>query len=326
MNRPPTPSRRRLPRILVLLAVAALLAPLSADAAVTLRGVDASGYPTIRATLVAPVASDQAPTLTENGHKVVDANLQNLASSKSVVVAVDRSQSMAGDRLAAAVDGARAFVADKAGSDRVAIVVFGNKAVKLTGFSSSTIDADDSLRTMSNDSKSGTALYDALALSTKMLSGEGDRARVVVLLTDGKDVSSQTSLKNAIAAAKKAGVIVYPIGIGASAATRAPLEQMANATGGNFHGAADHLGGLGDLLLDLLRASPHLADRVRHRRAPGRGRASPRVARPGRRGLDEPDGSGKPRARRLGLQRPSLPPLLADGRARCSRCSSRSSC
>ena len=60
VSRPPTPSRRRLPRSSSL-AVAALLAPLSADAAVTLRGVDTSGYPTIRATLVAPVASDQAP-------------------------------------------------------------------------------------------------------------------------------------------------------------------------------------------------------------------------------------------------------------------------
>ena len=238
MNRPPTPSRRRLLRILVLLAVVALLVPLSADASITLRGVDASGYPTIRATLVAPVASDQAPTLSENGRKVVDLNLQNLASSKSVVVAVDRSQSMTGDRLAAAVAGARAFVADKAGSDRVAVVVFGNKSVKLTGFSSSTIDADDSLRTMSNDTKSGTALYDALALSTRMLSGEGDRARVVVLLTDGQDVSSQTSLEDAVAAAKKAGVIVYPIGVGASSSTRGPLEQMAKATGGNYHGAA----------------------------------------------------------------------------------------
>ena len=276
MNRPPTPSRRRLPRILVLLAVAALLAPLSADAAVTLRGVDASGYPTIRATLVAPVASDQPPTLTENGRKVVDLNLQNLASSKSVVVAVDRSQSMAGDKLAAAVDGARAFVADKAGSDRVAVVVFGNKAVKLTGFSSSTIDADDSLRTMSNDTKSGTALYDALALSTKMLSGEGDRARVVVLLTDGQDVSSQTSLADAIAAAKKAGVIVYPIGVGASAATRAPLAADGQRHRRQLPQRGHQLGDLGDLLLDLLRASPHLADRVRHRRAPGRGAAPPR--------------------------------------------------
>jgi tight adherence protein B len=238
VNRPPTPVRRRLFRIVLLLAFAALLVPLSAGAAVTLRGVDASGYPTIRATLVAPVASDQPPTLTENGRKVVDLNLQNLASSKSVVVAVDRSQSMAGDRLAAAVDGARAFVADKAGSDRVAVVVFGNKAVKLTSFSSSTIDADDALRTMSTDTKSGTALYDALALSTKMLSGEGDRARVVVLLTDGQDVSSQTTLQDAIAAAGKAGVIVYPIGVGASSETAAPLQKMADATGGNYHAAA----------------------------------------------------------------------------------------
>ncbi len=239
MSRPPTPSRRRLLRILVLLAVVALLVPLSADASITLRGVDTSGYPTIRATLVAPVASDAAPTLSENGQPVVGLDVQNLASAKSVVVAVDRSQSMSGSKLADAIAGARAFVADKAGSDRVSVVVFGSSAVELTKFSSSTIDADDALRTMTVDPKSGTALYDALALSTQALQRQQGRARVLVLLTDGQDVSSKTSLKDALAQAKKAGVLVYPIGIGDSTATQGPLEQMARSTGGAFHGTAD---------------------------------------------------------------------------------------
>ena len=226
-------------RLGALLAVAAvvLLAPLAAQAGVALRNVDTSGYPTVRVTLVAPVASDQSPTLTENGSRVVDLTARSLASSKSVVVAIDRSQSMAGQRLKDAVAAARQFVADKAAADRIAVVVFGSKAVQLTGFSASTIDADDALRTMAVDSKPGTALYDGLALSSRLLTGQQDRARVVVLLTDGHDVSSKSTLPAALAGAKRAGVLVYPIGVGASTETRTPLERMAQATGGAYHGA-----------------------------------------------------------------------------------------
>ena len=110
---------------------------------------------------------------------------------------------MSGQRLTDAVAAARQFVADKSAADRIAVVVFGSKAVQLTGFSSSTIDADDALRTMAVDSKSGTALYDGVALSTQLLAKQQGRARVVVLLTDGKDVSSKTPLQDAIAGAKR---------------------------------------------------------------------------------------------------------------------------
>jgi tight adherence protein B len=231
-------SRAALLRLLLVAGLLALLMPGAAGASISLRGVDASGYPTMRATLVAPVASDRAPTLTENGRSVVDLTAQNLASAKSVVVAIDRSRSMAGRQLDDAVAGARNFVAAKAGSDRVAVVVFGSHAVQLTRFSSSTIDADDALRTMAVDSRSGTALYDALALSARMLGGEQGRARVVVLLTDGQDVSSATTLSNAVAAARTAGALVYPIAIGGSVATEQPLRKMAAQTGGTFHAAA----------------------------------------------------------------------------------------
>ncbi len=230
--------RRRLLQSLLVVAVAALLAPLAATASVSLRNVDASGYPTVRATVVAPVASDQPPTLTENGQKVLDLTAQNLASAKSVVIAIDRSRSMAGKKLDDAVAAARAFVKAKAPSDQIAVVVFGSKPVQLTDFSSSTIDADDALRTMGPDTKSGTALYDALSLSTRLLTEQEGRAGVVVLLTDGKDVSSTHSLDSAVVSANKVGALVYPIGIGASAETAGPLQQMAQRTGGTYHAVA----------------------------------------------------------------------------------------
>ena len=225
-------------RLLIAFTVVALLAPMAASASVTLRQVDSSGYPTIRATVVAPVASDQSPTLTEDGRQVVDLTAVNLASSKSLVVAIDRSRSMAGSQFADATAAARDFLAKKSGADRVAVVVFGSTAVRQTSFSSSTIDADDALRTMEIDAKSGTALNDAVVLSSQMLSAESGRARVLVLLTDGQDVSSKASLDDAIAAAHKAGVIVYPISIGGTDATTRPLQQLARETSGAFNSAA----------------------------------------------------------------------------------------
>src|SRR5205823_6928220 len=81
-------SRLPLIRLLLLVSTVALLAPVAASASVTLRRVDPSGYPTVRLTLVAPVASDQPPTLTEDGRPVVDLTTQNLSASKSVVIAV----------------------------------------------------------------------------------------------------------------------------------------------------------------------------------------------------------------------------------------------
>ena len=227
-------------RGLLVLAIAGALAPIAAGApkGISLRNVDVSGYPTFRATLVAPVASDSAPTLTENGRRVIDLSAQNLASAKSVVVAVDRSRSMAGQKITDAGRAARSFVASKAPSDRVGVVVFGSHAVQLTKFSTSTIDADDALNVLDIDSKNGTALYDAVAVATRMLKTEKDRARVLVLLTDGTDASSHSSLNAALAAARKAGILIYPIGIAATGTAQAALQRMAAATGGTYHNAA----------------------------------------------------------------------------------------
>ena len=99
--------------------LAALAAPSAAVASLSLRGVDTSGYPTVRVTLVSPVATSTPPTLTENGNRVVGLQALNLASAKSVVVAIDRSRSMAGARLDDALAAARVFLHAKLAADRV---------------------------------------------------------------------------------------------------------------------------------------------------------------------------------------------------------------
>jgi tight adherence protein B len=230
---------RRASRLLVAAVFAALVTPVAAGASLTLRGIDTSDYPTVRVTVVAPVSRTAAPpTLTENGNRVVGLHAVNLAATKSVVIAIDRSRSMAGTKLADALEAARAFLRTKAPSDKVSVVGFGSRAVQLTPLTQSTAEADDALRLLRVDPKNGTALYDALQLSASSLRSQVGRARVVVLLTDGKDVSSEVSLKAALGTAHDTGTLVYPIAIGGDGATVAPLKQMAAVTGGSFKSAA----------------------------------------------------------------------------------------
>jgi tight adherence protein B len=227
-------------RSLLILLTAFLLVPPAASAAeARFGGVDMSAYPTLRVVLVTPKPTASAPKLTENGARVAGLEVANLGRVKSVVLAVDRSQSMRGEAMGDALQAARSFVAAKPIADRVAVVAFGKRALQFTGFSSSRSDVDDALRGIEVDRVQGTALHDAIVLSAGALAEEANASRVLILLTDGDDVSSDASLAAAIAAANKAGITVYPIAIESSSFSPAPLKQLAKATGGRYTGARD---------------------------------------------------------------------------------------
>ena len=202
-------------------------------------GVDTSAYPLVRATVVLPGRRAAAPRLTENGRPVVGYEAANLGRAKSVVLAVDHSQSMQGQALKDASRAARAFVARKPRADRIGVVAVGERAIRMTGFSSSTIDADSALRSIEVDEVRGTALYDAVVLSSAALADETLSARVLILLTDGQEVSSSVTLKEAIAAAREARVAVYPVAIESPSFVPGPLRRLAAETGGRYAGAAN---------------------------------------------------------------------------------------
>lgn len=221
-------------------AVAALLAaPEIALGAVELKQLDASAYPRLEATVVTSEPTSAVPLLKENGRRAAGYTADNLGRSKSVVVAVDRSQSMSGAALAEAVAAARGFVGAKPPRDRLAVVAFGSEAVLLSRFSTATIDADTALRTLGVDDTQGTALNDAVALAARELGRESMAGRVLVVLTDGTDVSSSVTAANALAAAKRAGISVYAIGIESVQFDSAPLEALARETGGRYFAAAN---------------------------------------------------------------------------------------
>jgi uncharacterized protein YegL len=264
------------------LALIVLALPAAAAAAVQLRGVDASAYPTIRASIYTPNGGGR-PALWENGTPVVGFQAQNLGSVKAIATLIDRSQSMRGKPLADASAGARAFVAVKRAPDELSVIAFGSKVSTLSPFSTVKRDADLPLSNMKTDSIKGTALYDAVIAAANQLKGNPLPGRVIIVLSDGADNASHGSLATAIRAAGEANALVYAIGIEGEGFTADPLKELASATGASTTGAARRRTRR-RLFVDRHGAEEDLASPVRHGRAARGQHPAHSVDR--RRGLD----------------------------------------
>jgi tight adherence protein B len=219
------------------LAVAALAVPATASAGLSLTGVDTSHFPTIRATVISSAGSSFRPALTEDGTPVTSLQALNLATCKSLVLAIDRSQSMRGASFRNAIAAARGFVAAKPGCDQVAVVAFGSTVVGVSRFSQNPGDSDSALAGLTVDSHQGTALYDAIAYSSNQLSTQ-DGGHVLILLTDGTDNVSKRTLAAASQVARDQHTLVYPIAIASPQYDAGPLQQIAHDTGGTFYRAS----------------------------------------------------------------------------------------
>ena len=76
-----------------------------------------------------------------------------------------------------------------------------------------------------------TALYQAIQTASQAVGARSGR-KAIVLMTDGEDSASSISIDQAIAAAKTAGVPVFPVGFGS--ANQTILTRIATETGGFY--------------------------------------------------------------------------------------------
>ncbi|MFL5945932.1 MAG: type II secretion system F family protein [Gaiellaceae bacterium] len=229
-------SRRRL--AVAGLALTLLAFPAAAAAAVQLRGVDASAYPTIRASVVLPVGTGGVPIMSENGRGVAGLQLQNLGRAKAIPLLIDRSQSMRGKPLADAIAGARAFVRAKGAADEISVVAFGSAALTLSPFSTVKLNADAALAGIKPDPFKGTALYDAITIAARQIASNPLPGRVIIVLSDGADNASHRTIEAAKRAAHAANAAVYTIGLEGAGFDPAALLDIASSTGGQYFGAS----------------------------------------------------------------------------------------
>ena len=225
------------------LAVSALLLPAAAaaadSAAVQIRRVDADRFPLVRVTAVVPAGS--RPSLAEGGRRAEFVKARELGGAQATVLAVDNSASMAGRPLREAKRAAAAFLSRQQTAGDAGLVAFGHEALSLTPPRAPRSNVARALRALAPDSQKGTALYDAAILSVGRLKEMTSGSRVLVLLSDGHDLGSQSSLKQTIAAAQEANVVVYAIAAGARTDVK-PLTALASETGGRRFDAADATG------------------------------------------------------------------------------------
>jgi uncharacterized protein YegL len=155
-----------------------------------------------------------------------------------VALIVDTSSSMAGAPIDAARQGALAFLAalrlDR--GDQLALVTFHSQPSLQLHLTADRPTANDAIQRLAVTG-TGTAIDAAVSLATFELSGPRHRpgnARLMVLMTDGRQSGSVEPLLEAAEAARAAGVVVYAIGLGPNADIPT-LRAVAGSDSRTFH-------------------------------------------------------------------------------------------
>jgi Ca-activated chloride channel family protein len=149
----------------------------------------------------------------------------------SVALAVDRSASMADERLERAKVAGRAFLNALRPMDQAMVISISSRVEPLTPLSTDRagqLNALEGLRPWST-----TALHDAVIEAIELVQA-GTGRRALVLLSDGVDRYSDATAAEATDAARRSDVMVYPVALGRDRSGLFP--RLASLTGGrSFH-------------------------------------------------------------------------------------------
>ena len=175
--------------------------------------------------------------VTENGAPVTDVSVvpEDAATTSrfGVAVVVDASDSMQGAPIAAAMNAARAFVAQRSPGEQIAFVTFNNKSnvvLPLTKTGATIAAAIDHTPTLAY----GTRMYDGVSSVVKLLAAANLDSASVVLLSDGADTGSATSLHKTLAAARAAHVRIFTVGLHSKKFDPSSLQSLASGANGVY--------------------------------------------------------------------------------------------
>jgi Ca-activated chloride channel family protein len=148
-----------------------------------------------------------------------------------IVLVVDTSGSMEGDKLTMVKAGIETFLMRILPEDRLGLITFDSAArlvVPMAPLSDNRIALQDAVQAMRASGR--TALFDALVLGKQVLDqlppADDDRIRAIVLLSDGADNSSQASLDQIRTLFDESGISIFPVAYG-SDADRQVLDAIA---------------------------------------------------------------------------------------------------
>lgn len=185
----------------------------------------------------------------------------------SAAVLLDLSGSMSGVGCELALAGARAFLSRLSVADRAMVLAFSDRTLAVTPFRSSREDL--SAHPCPSPHRSSTVLNDHLYAGLRLLDEETSR-RVVVLLTDGADVSSVLDMSDVLWKVEQSTATIYWIRVRDEGATfksawrgvednrlqEELLERAVDLSGGRIVRLEDmsQIGSAFDAIVDELRS------------------------------------------------------------------------
>ena len=189
------------------LAVAALCALVGAGSSaaaqpsIVVKSVDTHRFPAVSVTVQTPEPGP-APdfTVKENG---LDApvTLQNSGAAAAIAVAIDTSNSMAGDKIRSAKAAAARFVQGLPAADVLAVYGFGAKPYVGTAFPANPVTAATALTQLGTGGDPGTAIYGSVQMAAQDLAKVHAAKKVLIVLSDGASQNDTASVADATAAA-----------------------------------------------------------------------------------------------------------------------------
>jgi tight adherence protein B len=232
--------------VLACLAVAAVALPCGSAIAATVELSEAQGgkFPDKTLVLTLPqqhVLSASDVLLRENGQQVAGVKVVpgNAAGARTfgVVLVIDTSESMRGAPIAAAMEAARQFAANRPPSQQLGIIFFshGNHVgLPLTTDATRISGALAATPALSR----GTRLFDATAAALRQLNDGRINAGSVVVLSDGADVGSSLSDRVVSDAARRTRTRVFTVGLRSRSYNSSTLRELAASSGGRYAEAA----------------------------------------------------------------------------------------
>ncbi len=217
------------------------------DQSLPVDSVDASAYPTVKVVVKSPNSvSTQALNasnfvVTEAGETQAVKMVRLPTTELSVVLVIDTSKSMEGAALESARNAAKAFVAALPADVPVAVVGFGNAPTVASPFG---VDRTNTNAALSNlRARGNTTLYDAVLQAVALhqeRASTADARKVIVLLTDGGDTRSKSSLGDASSALGSSGATLTAIALSTRETDQAALASLASsASAGSVLSADD---------------------------------------------------------------------------------------
>jgi tight adherence protein B len=231
---------------LLLAAVAAVAAFLpaapAAHAAPALQLAEATGakFPAKSFVLTLPARRDLKPgdvSVKENGQGVEGVRVVPAAAAGTrtfaAVLVIDTSQSMRGAPIEAAMAAARRFAARRPPQQRLGVVFFNRRATRALA---PTTDATKIAQALATPPPlaTGTRIYDATALATRVLAATNASARSVIVLSDGADVGSSLGPAAVVDAARHTKTRVFSVGLRSRSYDGLTLRSLAGSTGGRY--------------------------------------------------------------------------------------------